>query len=107
MSVNVKNGTPIHGPSLCETCVHAHIGKGFRVTEQFVVCCLTYPVHQVNFPLRECSDYRQMGRQSLKEMQDMAWILVPRGPKRRAGFIHVSELVNEEGEIELKLDATE
>jgi len=30
MSVNVKNGTPMHGPSLCETCTRAHVAKGFR-----------------------------------------------------------------------------
>ena len=30
MSVYVKNGTPLHGASLCDTCVNAHIERGYR-----------------------------------------------------------------------------
>jgi len=33
MSVNVKNGTPLHGPSLCESCMNAHILSGFSESE--------------------------------------------------------------------------
>jgi hypothetical protein len=38
MSFNVKNGTPMHGPSLCETCDRAHIFRGYRENELIVVC---------------------------------------------------------------------
>jgi hypothetical protein len=37
MSFNVKNGTPMHGPSLCETCERAHIVRGYRESELLVV----------------------------------------------------------------------
>jgi len=36
----------------------------------------------------------------------MAWLLAP-DPKRQAGFVHISELLKQAGEIELKLDESE
>lgn len=49
MSVKVKNGTPVYGPSLCETCEM-----------------------QVKFPVRECSRYVSQGRQRLRDMEEIA-----------------------------------
>jgi hypothetical protein len=107
MSVHVKNGTPMHGPSLCDTCSQAHIVRGYRATEMLTMCAANYPVHRVAFPVQECTSYIDKNRQNLCEMERMAWILAPRGPKRKAGFVHASELMNEDGEIELKLDDSE
>ena len=104
MSVNVKNGTPIHGPSLCETCSNAHIEKGYRASEELVLCGANYPMHRVPFAIRECTGYIDKTRQDLTAMEAMAWILAPRGSKRKAGFVHASKLRNEDGEIELILD---
>ncbi len=103
MGVHVRNGTPLHGPSLCETCVNAHIKKGFRESEELVVCQATYPEHRVPFRVRECSGYIEVKRQSLKQMEDMAWILAPKGVKRQAGFVPPQEIGTEEPEIELIL----
>jgi hypothetical protein len=105
MSVNVKNGTPVHGPSLCATCSNAHIEKGYRASQELVFCSANYPMHRVPFPIRECTGYLDKTRQDIKAMEQMAWILAPRGPKRKAGFVHSSELRNEEDEIELILNA--
>jgi len=104
MSVNVKDGTPLYGPSLCETCSNAHIAKGYRLGEEVAVCTATSPDRRMRFRISECSSYVDKNRQSLYEMQQMAWILAPRGPKRQAGFVHSSELHNEDGEIELTLE---
>ena len=104
MSVNVKDGTPLYGPSLCDSCCNAHIVRGYRLNEKVVVCTVTSPDFRVRFRVRQCSSYVDKNRQSLYEMQQMAWILAPRGPKRQAGFVHSSELRNEDGEIELTLE---
>jgi len=104
MSVNVKNGTPLHGPSLCETCSSAHIQRGYRASEELVLCTANSLDRRVLFSVRECSSYRDKNRQSLYEMEKTAWILAPRGPKRQAGFVHACELRNEDSEIELTLD---
>ncbi|MGH9560590.1 MAG: hypothetical protein ACRD3S_03965 [Terracidiphilus sp.] len=104
MCVKVKDGTPLYGPSLCDSCCNAHIAKGYRLNEKVVVCTVTSPALRVRFRVRECTSYTDKNRQSLYEMKEMAWILAPRGPKRRAGFVHSSKLRNEEGDIELTLD---
>lgn len=107
MGIHVKNGTPLHGPSLCETCSNAHIERGYRANEELTLCGANYPMHGVRFPVRECTSYVDKNRQDLCQMEKMAWILAPRGPKRRAGFVHATDLMNEDGEIELKLDDSE
>jgi hypothetical protein len=107
MSVKVKNGTPVYGPSLCETCERALIIKGYRESEQVVVCQAAWPELQVMFPVRECSRYVSQGRQRLRDMEEIAWNLVPRGPKRNAGFVAPSGEDEEVREIELVLKEDE
>lgn len=55
MGVYVKDGTPLHGKSLCEGCVNAHIERGYRESETLIFCQATNPEHRVRFPVRECS----------------------------------------------------
>lgn len=104
MSVHIRNGTPLHGESKCQTCVNALIKKGFRESEENVVCQATYPDRRVPFRVRECSAYLETKRQTLKQMEDIAWVVEPRGGKRKAGFVRASEPRNIEDEIELILD---
>jgi len=103
MGINMKNGTPMHGPSLCETCTRAHVVRGYRTSEEFVICQATYPERRVPFRVYQCTDYLDRTRQNLKQMQDIAWLLAPRGSKR-AGFVPPSEMPNDEDELELTLD---
>jgi hypothetical protein len=84
--------------------VHAHVERGYRENEQEVFCRLTHPDHRVAFRVRECSSYTESKGQTLREMEEMAWILAPRGSKRTTGFVHNSELRNEDGDIEWILD---
>jgi hypothetical protein len=104
MSVHVKNGTPLHGESKCQTCVNALVKRGFRESEEEVVCQASYPDRRVPFRVRECSGYLETKRQTLKQMEEIAWVLAPRGSKRQAGFIPASTFRNDEDEIELILD---
>jgi hypothetical protein len=103
MSVNVRNGTPIHGPSLCDSCMHAHVLRGFSESKEQVICCFTYPNHRVDFRVYQCNDYAEVKRQTLKQMEDMAWVLMPREGKRVPGFVRPGEIPEgEQIEIELK-----
>ena len=68
MSVYVKNGTPLHGQPLCESCSNAHIARGYRETESLVVCRATSPEHPVRFRVRECSSYAEKQKQTLWQM---------------------------------------
>lgn len=107
MAINVKNGTPMHGQSLCDTCTNAHIAKGYRASEKLVMCGAHEPARSVQFSVRECTDYRDRTRQSLWEMEKIAWVLAPQGYKRKAGFTAPSEARNGDGEIELILNKDE
>jgi hypothetical protein len=104
MSVSVKNGTPTHGPSLCDTCFRSLIVKGYRESDKVVICQATWPEKQVRFPVRECSTYQDKGRQTLRQMEEIAWTLAPRGPNRHAGFVAAGEAQEGEREIELVLN---
>ena len=106
MDVRVKNGTPLHGESLCETCSRAHIARGFSESEKLVVCQAVYPERRVPIKIRDCTNYLERKRQTLKQMEEIAWVLTPRGGKRKAGFVPAKEL-KKESEIELILNEPE
>ena len=103
----MKGGTPLYGDSLCGTCTKAHIERGFREREERVYCEATYYTHRVLFPVRECTGYVEKNTQTLSQMEEIAWILAPRGSKRRAGFVPATELLKDDKEVELILNDEE
>jgi hypothetical protein len=105
MGVHVKNGTPVYGPSLCETCVNAHIQRGYRESEEMVICRFTYPDHLVRFRVCHCSDYTEIKRQSLERMERIAWTVMAKGTKRRTGFVRPGATDEGGEEIELIIEA--
>lgn len=105
MGVYVKDGTPLHGPSLCETCSNAHIEKGYRESEETVICTVTYPERRVRFRVRQCSGYTEIKRQTLKEMEKIAWTITAKGTKRRTGFVRPGAPSADRKEIELIIQA--
>ena len=86
MSVNEKLGAVSQEVSLCDSCKFAHIERGYRESEEVVFCSATYWDHRVTFYVRDCSAYVEKQRQSLERMEEIGWIIEPRGPKRPAGF---------------------
>ena len=103
MRLKVKEGTPLHGPPLCEACMHAHIERGYSLGEQAIFCTANYPVHPVRFSVRECSGYVDKNRQDIEAMERIAWILEPRNGKRVAGFVRPGQKPAREEDIELIL----
>jgi len=103
MSVYVKNGTPLQGPSLCETCVNAHIERGYRESETLVFCQATNPEHRVHFRVRECSSHTERQKQTLWQMQKVAWILDERAG-RKVGFVPAADIEKRPGELEIILN---
>jgi hypothetical protein len=107
MGIQIKDGTPAGGESLCNTCLYGHVERGFRETEQVVICETTYPSHRVAFRVRDCSGYTERKRQTLKQMEDMALVLERKGYKRKVGFVPLEELTEDEPEFEFVVQDVE
>jgi hypothetical protein len=101
MGVYVKNGTPLDGPALCETCSYAFIRLGYRVGEEVVMCRWTEPVTRVEFRVRECTAYHDKTRPNMYQMEQLAWIVSPDRSKELTGFGRSTEKSKEAGSIEL------
>jgi hypothetical protein len=99
----VKNGTPIHGPSLCDTCENAMTVKGYRESQEVVICEWAYPRLRVMFPVRDCSRYMNRTREDLEEMKKIAWDIKPRGSKQTTGFVAVPPANRESAEDDLEI----
>lgn len=103
MSVYVKGGTPLQGESLCESCANAHIERGYRESETLVFCQATNPEHRVGFRVRECSSHTEKQKQTLWQMQKIAWVLDER-TGRKVGFVPAAELRERPEELEIILN---
>jgi hypothetical protein len=91
MSVRVKNGTPLYGPSLCETCSYGCVTRGYRESEEVVVCQATSPERRIRFRVRDCSRYLDRTKDTLYDMRKIALSISPKGNNRHAGFLRPGE----------------
>jgi hypothetical protein len=92
VTIKVKGGTPQGSDTLCRTCSHGHIIKGFRATEEEVFCRYFYLEREIHYPVSECTFYEDRRLASKREMEEIAWILRTDMPRRRVGFISPEQL---------------
>jgi len=94
-NITVKNGTPLHGESLCKTCTHGHWQKGFRESEEIVFCNWGWEgLRQVPFAIAECTHFANKLVPSVASMEEIAMILPV--SKRVAGFSKDEEVGDRE-----------
>ena len=98
VSIKVKGGTPQGCESLCRTCSHGHIIKGFCASQEEVFCRFFYIEREIRFPVMECTFYEDRRLASKKEMEEIAWVLRTDMPRRRVGFISPEQLREIEAE---------
>jgi len=73
MGIYVKNGTPVNGPSMCESCSRGFIARGYSETELVVVCQALWPERRIHFPVRACTGTpRRIGRR-LEKWKKSPW----------------------------------
>lgn len=94
MRLKIRGGTVQHGePSLCLTCRHATIVKGRSLREEIVQCDRLSSGHDlIPFPVTSCSGYSDRRLPSIREMEDIAWVLRTDPLRRQIGFVQASKL---------------
>lgn len=97
MHINVLGGTAPGGDdSLCATCRYATTITGSRPSEKVVECArLSAPLNRIRFPVKGCSDYHHKSAPSIRDMEDLAWVLRTRAG-RTIGFVQPKDLPPEE-----------
>jgi hypothetical protein len=96
--IKVRGGTVDHGQrSLCESCRWSTVIRGTKLGEEIVECDqLSYRNQRVPFPVTSCSRYGNSERASLKEMEEIAWVLRSDPHRNQVGFVHANRLTDEE-----------
>lgn len=93
MRVKVQGGTQTDGErSLCVTCRYATIVRGARLGDEIVQCDQLYRRSRITFPVVSCSAYSDKRGASVREMEEIAWILRSDPKKNEIGFVRASSL---------------
>ena len=94
MRVKINGGTAAAGDGpLCPTCRHATIIRGAAVSDQVVECGqLAYGHGRISFPVTSCSVYSDRRQPTLRDMEDIAWILRSDPRRREIGFVRSADL---------------
>ena len=83
ITTKIKWALRPEGETLCRTCRYAHIERGFRESEETILCCfLAPPMRAVLFKVAECTDFADRTVSERWEMERMALTIdVPRARK--------------------------
>ncbi len=105
--IHVRNGTPVGSSSLCESCSHAHIMRGYRESELLVYCDYTARPILVPFKLVQCSNHCDVNRPSWDQMEKLALDVQPVSSAKPAGFkvmtTRVHDLEHEDEEVSAEI----
>ena len=94
MRLKIQGGTVQHdSESLCSSCRHATIVKGRNLGDEIVECGrLTSGHNWIRFRVSACSDYADRRRASLREMEEIAWVLRTDANRKPIGFVKAGDL---------------
>jgi hypothetical protein len=94
MRVKIRGGTVMHGDTpLCQTCRYATIVKGPTLGDEIIECAsLQYGHGRITFPVTYCTAYSDRRQASIREMEDIAWILRSDPKRNEIGFMRASKL---------------
>lgn len=94
MHFKIRGGTVKHGePSLCLSCRHAIIVEGTSLQQRIVECTeLSIRHSRITFPVTSCTRFADRRHASLREMEEIAWVLRTDPRRNQVGFVHAREL---------------
>ena len=93
MRLKIRGGTVNHGePSLCLTCRFATIVKGPRLRDEITECGQLSDRGPITFPVSSCTGYADSRQASIREMEELAWVLRSDPKRPDIGFVKASAL---------------
>ena len=89
MWISVRGGTANGGePSLCLSCRWATIVKGSKLHEEIIECGELFGGrNRITFPVTSCTAYSDRRRASLRDMEEIAWVLRSDPRRKDVGFV--------------------
>jgi hypothetical protein len=89
MHIKIRGGTLRQGESsLCLTCRHATVVQGAGIQERIVECAqLSSGSARITFAVTSCSAYSDRRLPSLREMEEIAWVLRTDPRRNQIGFV--------------------
>ena len=97
-----KRTVPVPDP-LCYECVYAHIVRGYGV-EELIACGYAFPMREVLFRVRDCSDYRPKRERNRVEIANEGAVCILPLDEKAADFHAVAARRDGEGELESSYD---
>jgi len=86
ITTKIKWALPPEGETLCRSCRHAHIQRGFRESEESILCGFGSPLRAVPFKVAECTDFADRGVPERWEMERMALLINVPQARKPTGF---------------------
>ncbi len=94
MRIKIHGGTVRHGEApLCHSCRYATVVKGVSFRHEVVECGqLAFGRGRITFPVTSCTQFVARTHPSIREMEDIAWVLRTDAKRKRIGFVHAKDL---------------
>jgi hypothetical protein len=94
MRITVRGGTVKHGDApLCHTCRFATIVRGVAQRDEIIECDqLSCRQQRLTFPVTFCTRYVNAQHPSLRELEEIAWVMRSDTKKNTIGFVRSSDL---------------
>ena len=97
MRVKIRGGTVMHGDApLCQTCRYATIVRGSTLSDEIIECASLYGRGRITFPVTYCTSYSDRRQASIREMEEIAWVLRTDTNRNKIGFVRASNLRDRE-----------
>ena len=98
MRIKIRGGTAHNGdPPLCLTCRFATVVKSVSLRDEIIECAqLSYGRNRITFPVRLCTEYSDRRQPSIRQMEEIAWVLRSDPKKNEIGFVKRTELTRRE-----------
>ena len=107
IDLKIKWALPPGGETLCRTCRHAHIQRGFRESEESILCGYGTPLRTVPFKVADCTDYADRCVPERWEMERMALLINVPQARKPAGFRSGAGFAIEDDEEEESISSME